>query len=222
MVIKIAIVDDKQSNRMILCEKLSSKKKFEIVLISNNGELFLQKLKSLKVLPDIVLMDLEMPILNGIDTIANASALYPSIKFIVLTVFDEDDKIFRAIRAGACGYLLKEENSDTIADAIIMAFEIGGVPMSPSIARKTLLLLSQSTIDNTTNSNKYNDIFFGLSDKETNILKLLVQGKEYKEIAVELNISPFTVRNHTTKIYSKLHVNNKAEAISLAYKQKLI
>jgi DNA-binding NarL/FixJ family response regulator len=221
MPINIAIVDDKQSNRIILGEKLAENKNFEIVFTAINGEDFLEKMKVQHTnLPNVVLMDLEMPIMDGIDAIANGSALYEDVKFIVLTVFDEDEKIFRAIRAGACGYLLKEESADTIAESITMAIEMGGVPMSPSVARKTLSLLSNATLNkkNTTQS----IITFDLSDREKDILKLLVQGKEYKEIADDLQISPFTVRNHTTKIYSKLHVNSKAEAISLAYKQRLI
>jgi DNA-binding NarL/FixJ family response regulator len=222
MSIKIAIVDDKQSNRIILGEKLAANEDFEVVFTAINGEDFLQKMKQQNELPDVVLMDLEMPGMDGIDAIANGSAMYETVKFVVLTVFDEDEKIFRAIRAGACGYLLKEESTETIAEAITMAIEIGGVPMSPSVARKTLMLLSNATL----NAAKQKEITistpFDLSERETDILKLLVQGKEYKEIADDLHISPFTVRNHTTKIYSKLHVNSKAEAISLAYKQKLV
>jgi RNA polymerase sigma factor (sigma-70 family) len=223
MSIKIAIVDDKQSNRVILGEKLAENKDFEIVFTAINGEDFLQKMKLQKDnLPNVVLMDLEMPLMDGIDAIANGSALYEQVKFIVLTVFDEDEKIFRAIRAGACGYLLKEESAETIAESITMAIEIGGVPMSPSVARRTLSLLSNSNFTKNEKAEIINNDLFDLSERETDILKLLVDGKEYKEIAELLHISPFTVRNHTTKIYSKLHVNSKAEAISLAYKKKLV
>jgi RNA polymerase sigma factor (sigma-70 family) len=223
MSIKIAIVDDKQSNRVILGEKLAENKDFEIVFTAINGEDFLQKMKLQKDnLPDVVLMDLEMPLMDGIDAIANGSALYDQVKFIVLTVFDEDEKIFRAIRAGACGYLLKEESAETIAESITMAIEIGGVPMSPSVARRTLSLLNNSNFSKNEKAEIINNDLFDLSERETDILKLLVNGKEYKEIAELLHISPFTVRNHTTKIYSKLHVNSKAEAISLAYKKKLV
>jgi RNA polymerase sigma factor (sigma-70 family) len=223
MSIKIAIVDDKQSNRVILGEKLAENKDFEIVFTAINGEDFLQKMKLQKDnLPDVVLMDLEMPLMDGIDAIANGSALYEQVKFIVLTVFDEDEKIFRAIRAGACGYLLKEESAETIAESITMAIEIGGVPMSPSVARRTLSLLSNSNFTKNEKAEIINNDLFDLSERETDILKLLVDGKEYKEIAELLHISPFTVRNHTTKIYCKLHVNSKAEAISLAYKKKLV
>jgi RNA polymerase sigma factor (sigma-70 family) len=223
MSIKIAIVDDKQSNRVILGEKLAENKDFEIVFTAINGEDFLQKMKLQKDnLPNVVLMDLEMPLMDGIDAIANGSALYEQVKFIVLTVFDEDEKIFRAIRAGACGYLLKEESAETIAESITIAIEIGGVPMSPSVARRTLSLLSNSNFTKNEKEEIINNDLFDLSERETDILKLLVDGKEYKEIAELLHISPFTVRNHTTKIYSKLHVNSKAEAISLAYKKKLV
>lgn len=223
MPIKIVIVDDKQSNRVILSEKLAENKGFEILFTAINGEDFLAKMKWQNTnLPDVVLMDLEMPIMDGIDTIANGSALYEHVKFIVLTIFDEDEKIFRAIRAGACGYLLKEETAVSIAASITMAIEIGGVPMSPSVARKTLSLLSHSAFSKNEKQEVINNDLFDLSKRETDILKLLVAGKEYKEIADELGISPFTVRNHTTKIYSKLHVNSKAEAIGLAYKKKLV
>jgi DNA-binding NarL/FixJ family response regulator len=223
MSIKIAIVDDKQSNRIILGEKLAENKDFEIVFTAINGEDFLEKMKLQKQnLPNVVLMDLEMPHMDGIDAIANGSALYDQVKFIVLTVFDEDEKIFRAIRAGACGYLLKEETAETIAESISMAIENGGVPMSPSVARRTLSLLSNSNFTKNEKAEIINNELFDLSERETDILKLLVDGKEYKEIAELLYISPFTVRNHTTKIYSKLHVNSKAEAISLAYKKKLV
>jgi RNA polymerase sigma factor (sigma-70 family) len=222
MSIKIAIVDDKQSNRVILGEKLAANEDFEVVFTAINGEDFLQKMKQQNELPDVVLMDLEMPGMDGIDAIANGSALYEQVKFIVLTVFDEDEKIFRAIRAGACGYLLKEESAETIAESITMAIEIGGVPMSPSVARRTLSLLSNSNFSKNEKAEIINNDLFDLSQRETDILKLLVDGKEYKEIAELLHISPFTVRNHTTKIYSKLHVNSKAEAISLAYKKKLV
>jgi RNA polymerase sigma factor (sigma-70 family) len=222
MSIKIAIVDDKQSNRVILGEKLAANEDFEVVFTAINGEDFLQKMKQQHELPDVVLMDLEMPGMDGIDAIANGSALYEQVKFIVLTVFDEDEKIFRAIRAGACGYLLKEESAETIAESITMAIEIGGVPMSPSVARRTLSLLSNSKFSKNEKAEIINNDLFDLSQRETDILKLLVDGKEYKEIAELLHISPFTVRNHTTKIYSKLHVNSKAEAISLAYKKKLV
>ncbi len=223
MSIKIAIVDDKQSNRIILGEKLAENKDFEILFTAINGEDFLEKMKLQKDnLPDVVLMDLEMPLMDGIDAIANGSTLYEQVKFVVLTVFDEDEKIFRAIRAGACGYLLKEESAESIAEAITMAIEIGGVPMSPSVARKTLSLLSKSFFTKNEKEETISNTLFDLSERETSILKLLVNGKEYREIAEELHISPFTVRNHTTKIYAKLHVNSKAEAISLAYKQKLV
>src|SRR5690242_13424416 len=116
--IRIGIVDDKANNRNILADKLQRNHFFSIVLQASNGEDFLEKISGLSdnEKPHVVLMDLEMPVVDGVAAIASASSLYPSIKFVVLTIFDDDDKIFKAIRAGACGYLLKEESGPVIAD----------------------------------------------------------------------------------------------------------
>ena len=112
--IRVAIVDDKINNRKVITDKLSRNNFFSIAFQAVNGEDFLDKMKqsSEDDQPHIVLMDLEMPEVDGVSAIATASSLYPAVKFVVLTIFDDDDKIFRAIRAGACGYLLKEESGD--------------------------------------------------------------------------------------------------------------
>jgi DNA-binding NarL/FixJ family response regulator len=136
--IKVAIVDDKKNNRIILADKLRRNNLFEIKLEAANGEIFLEKMAALMPYdrPEIVLMDLEMPVMDGIVTIATGSSLYPGIKYVVLTIFDDDDKIFNAIKAGACGYLLKEESGEIIADMLINLWKNGAGPISPSIAYK--------------------------------------------------------------------------------------
>jgi DNA-binding NarL/FixJ family response regulator len=132
----------------------------------------------------------------------------------MLTLFDDDEKIFEAIKAGAVGYLLKDENADRIVEAIKEITEFGGSPMSPRIARKALQMLMSSEHK----SEKKNDS--GLSERELDILKGLVDGLDYKAVAEKLFISPLTVRTHITKIYKKLRVNNKVQAVNLAVKNK--
>jgi DNA-binding NarL/FixJ family response regulator len=223
MPIQIAIVDDKPINRQTVKDKLIGHSLIELVFEAKNGIDFLEKLKTISIKPDVVLMDLEMPEMNGIDAISIATAAYPGIKFIVLTVFEENDKIFEAIKAGASGYLLKEDSAIHILDAVTSVYEHNGIPMSPSIARKTLDLLRQvpahPIIENTeqvyTNSS-------GLSEREIEILKEMVSGKNYKAIGEKLFISPLTVRKHAAHIYEKLHVSNRTQAINIAQKHKWI
>ena len=119
--IRVAITDDKLNNRSILADKLQRNPFFEISFQAVDGEDFLQRMKQLpeEEHPHIVLMDIEMPVMNGVTAIASGSSLYPKVKFVVLTIFDDDDKIFKAIKAGACGYLLKEESSPVIIDMLM-------------------------------------------------------------------------------------------------------
>ena len=144
MVYRIAIVDDISQNRISLSEKINYSGEVDVVMMARNGKDFLAQLKALPSdkHPQLVLMDIDMPEMNGIETVRAAHNLYSDIKYIMLTVFDDDDKLFDAIQAGADGYLLKEERVDTIVDAIKEVIEKQGAPMSPSIARKALNLLS--------------------------------------------------------------------------------
>jgi len=223
MSISIAIVDDKPINRQTVKDKLIDQIGILIVFEAKNGLDFLEKLKLASIKPDVVLMDLEMPEMNGIEAISIATAAYPSIKFIVLTVFEENDKIFEAIKAGASGYLLKEDSAIHIVDAINSVYEHNGIPMSPSIARKTLELLKNIPVKPITeNKELTNTNRAGLSEREIEILKEMVSGKNYKAIGEKLFISPLTVRKHASHIYEKLHVNNRTQAINIAQKQKWI
>lgn len=221
MAIKIAIADDKQINRTTVKEKVMSYKEIELVLEAKNGHDFLEQLKHLPVekRPHVVLMDLEMPVMDGIQAISLASAAYPDIKFIVLTVFEDNEKIFEAIKAGAGGYLLKDDTAVNIIDAITNVVEYNGIPMSPAIARKTMELLKLSAVIVTSETAHAGPL---LSDREMEILKEMVTGKNYKAIGEKLFISPLTVRKHVAHIYEKLHVNSRAQIINLAYKNKWI
>jgi DNA-binding NarL/FixJ family response regulator len=220
--IRIVIVDDKINNRTVIADKLSHNNFFSIIFQAVNGQDFLDKMKALPEddMPHIVLMDLEMPHIDGVSAIGTASSLYPNIKYVVLTIFDDDDKIFRAIKAGACGYILKEESGQVIIDMLMNLWESGAGPISPSIAYKILQMVQQPTIAK--EKEHYDDNFFQLSDREKEILQLLSQGLEYKEIGLKIFISPNTVKKHCINIYQKLHVNSKAQALRIAYTRGLI
>jgi DNA-binding NarL/FixJ family response regulator len=218
---RIAIADDKQINRTTVKEKIISFKEIELVLEAKNGHDFLEQLKALPVHrhPQVVLMDLEMPVMDGIQAISLASSAYPGIKFIVLTVFEDNEKIFEAIKAGAGGYLLKDDSAVNIIDAITNVVEYNGIPMSPAIARKAMELLKQSPVPVSKESVTVDS---ALSDREMEILKEMVTGKNYKTIGEKLFISPLTVRKHVAHIYEKLHVNSRAQIINLAHKNKWV
>ncbi len=215
---KIGIVDDSFQIIASLTDELTQLGEVEIVLRARNGEDFLQQLTKIPTEqhPQLVLMDIDMPLMNGIESVRTCSVLYESIKYIMLTVFDDDDKLFDAIQAGADGYLLKEEQPDVILRAIKEVMEQEGAPMSPRIARKTLDLLSNKS------NSKDNTIATTLSEREMDILKGLVDGLDFRQIAERLFISPFTVRNHITKVYEKLHVSSKTEAVKMAIKNRWV
>lgn len=219
---KIALVDDNPINHRSFLQKVLPFPDLQLSISAFSGHEFLEKLKGLPLhqLPLVVFMDIEMPGLNGIDTIKLAKSIYPSIFFVVLTVFEDDDTIFEAIQAGACGYLLKHESHHTIREAITEILEYGGAPMSPAIARKTLKLLGQS---------KHEDVHINpsiidtlLSEREKEVLLHLVNGYDAKRIAEITEISTLTVRKHIANIYTKLHVNSKAQIISMAHKNNWI
>jgi len=217
--IKIGIVDDKRNVRINLVEGLKLYEFIEVKLVCENGAHFLEeiKLKPDNECPEIVLMDIDMPEMDGITAIRHAKVIYPNIEFIVLTVFDEDEKIFEAIKAGASGYLLKDESVQNIASFIQQVKEFRAVPMTPAIARRTLKLLTADK-NETAKADVYS---FNLGQREKEVLGLMVEGLNYKKIAEKLGLSHYTVRNQITSIYQKLHVTCKVDAVKLAIKNKL-
>jgi len=225
MPVNIAIVDDKASNRSIIKDKLLRHKIFEVSLTAENGKDFLDKMKVLPLdkLPSVVLMDLEMPEMDGVDAVAAGSYLYPSVKFVMLTIFDDEEKIFKAIKAGAFGYLLKDESAENIAETLEQMHENGVGPISPGIAHKILQLVQNNPVSLIQKQIPEKDKTpFNLTEREQEILKLLVHGMQYKEIGNQLQISPNTAKKHVLNIYAKLHVNSKAQALALAYEKGLI
>jgi DNA-binding NarL/FixJ family response regulator len=225
MNITIAIADDKLVNRQTVKDKLNGYKEISILFEAKNGQDFLEQLKAAKQLPHVVLMDLEMPELDGIETIRLATANYPAIKFIVLTVFEDSTKIFEAIKAGAHGYLLKEDTAVNIVDAIVTVHEYNGIPMSPAIARKAMDMLMQAPVHAYIEQEEELPVktdSAGLSSREMEVLKELASGKNYKFIGEKLFLSPLTIRKHVANIYDKLHVNSRAQLINIAHKKKWI
>jgi len=226
MSIKVAIIDDVASNRNILKDKLLRHGHFEIVIVAEDGRDFLEKMRMLlpAQLPDVALMDLEMPIMDGVDAIAAGSSFFPTVKFVVLTIFDDEDKIFKAIKAGAFGYLLKDESAENISEMLWQMHESGAGPISPGIAHKILQLVQNNDLvplKKNVAPLTGKDLF-DLTQREQEILRLLVNGLVNKEIGSRLDISINTVKKHVINIYNKLHVNSRAEALHLAYEKGLL
>jgi len=213
---KIAVIDDNNFLIKSVKDKLSFFDEISISFTSNNGLECLEKLTNNRQI-DLILMDIEMPKLNGIETTAIVKQKYPQIKIIVLTVFDDDENIFNAIQAGADGYLLKDTEPKSLYEAIIQTLK-GGAIMTPSIAFKTLNLL-RSPIDIKIENEKDS---FKLTNREIEVLEQLSTGIPYTAIAENLIVSPSTVRRHIENIYHKLQVHSKTEAITLARKKRLI
>lgn len=222
MNVNIALTEDNHINRNTFMQKIKGYPELNLVFSSENGHECLEELKGLplQLLPEVIFMDLEMPEMDGIETIQIAKAMYQQIHFIVLTIFDDDEKIFEAIRAGASGYLLKHEPATIIKDAIVNVLEFGGAPMSPAIARKTMHLLSKSTHQAAASSDSVVPKI--ITEREREILQHLVNGWDAKRTATELSLSVLTVRKHIANIYTKLHVTSKAQVISLAHKNKWV
>ena len=223
MKVPVGIVDDKSQNLHLFSERLNYSDDIFIVLTASGGADFLDQMKRLPPAahPLVILMDIGMPDMDGIETVRVAKLLYPHIHFLMLTVFDDDDKLFEAIKAGADGYLLKNDKLASIIDCIVQLSETGSAPMSPRIARKTLDLLMKASMPDVKDE-ATEKMDHALSERETQILKLTVDGYAYKAIAEKLFLSSHTVRKHIANIYIKLHVSSKAQAIKLATKNKLI
>ena len=223
MKIPVGIVDDKSQNRLLFSERLNFSDEITVVMTASNGKDFLDQMKKIdfQQRPAVVLMDVEMAEMDGITAVHTGKILYPDVHFLMLTIFDDDDKIFEAIKAGADGYILKNEKVSSIIDCIVQLSESGSAPMSPRIARKTLDLLINASIPKMEKEEKEkND--YALSDREMEILKLTIDGYSYKQIASKLFLSINTVKKHLSNIYHKLHVTSKAQAIKIATKSKLI
>ena len=217
MKIRIALAEDKPFLATSIQEKLALfDDDIEFRFWANNGKVMLEKLAENHAI-DAILMDIEMPEMDGIEATAEIVAQYPHIKIIMLTVFDDEQRIFNAIQAGAMGYLLKDEPPQKLHESIKMIMD-GGAPMSPTIAAKSLKLLrNPSRAESETTGEDFN-----LGKREVEVLEQLSQGLDYQKIAENLFISPATVRKHIENIYRKLQVNNKMRAVNKAIRHNII
>lgn len=216
--IRIVIVDDNTFLQKAIQEKLAFFDDIEIKFFANDGVNLLQKLENFLHV-DLILMDIEMPNMNGIDATFEVKKKYPHLKIIMLTVFDNDENIFKAIKAGADGYFLKEVNPQELYNGIVETMN-GGAAMTPSIALKTLKLLREPISFEDESNNKNEEI--KLTSREIEVLEQLSKGLTYSSIADNLFLSAGTIRKHVENIYNKLQVHNKLEAIKKAKNNKLI
>ena len=216
MITKIAITEDNFLLAKSVQERLSFYEEFKIKFLSVNGKDLIDKLEKDTNI-DLILMDIEMPVMNGIQATEFVKNRYPQIKILILTVFDNDENIFNAIKAGADGYLLKETSPQQLQKSITEVLA-GGAAMSPSIAYKTLKLLRNPQEF----SNKKCDEDIKLSSREIEVLEQLSRGLSYNIIAINLFLSPSTIRKHIENIYTKLQVHNKLEAIEKAKNNRII
>lgn len=218
-VISIGLVDDNPVLLSNISQNLSVFEELRIEFTAVNGLDALEKLT--KHSPDIILMDIEMPQMNGIEATKEIKRRNPSQKIMMLTVLDREDKIFEAIKAGASGYLLKDEKPTRILKSIEELMD-GGAPMSPIIAAKTLEILRKEPIAEEKLTPYVSPESFNLTKREVEILEKIANGLSYTQIADQLFISAKTTRKHTENIYQKLHVHSKLEAVQLAQKNKWV
>lgn len=211
MAIKVLAYDDNDLIRNSVRILLDIEEDIELCGSFSDARSILSDVKYLH--PDVILMDVDMPEINGVEAVKLLRTENDVIPVIMLTVFDDNDTIFNAICAGASGYILKQHVTEELPSAFRLVMK-GGAPMTGTIARKILQMLPVAT---TRDQETYN-----LTEKETQILKCLVDGFSYKMISSELKISIDTVRFHIKKIYDKLHVHSATEAVSKALKNRLV
>ena len=208
--IKVTIFDDNDSLRDSVAMLLQESEDFTLAGAYSNCLDVTDNIRETR--PDVVIMDIDLPGMNGIEAVKLIRKNFPTVQVLMLTVFDDDEKVFAAIRAGAGGYILKNAEPQDLLHAILQVYN-GGSPMTPGIARKVLhefqSLLPEEKKD------------YHLSQREREVLGLLVEGHSYKMIAGKLNITYDTVRAHMKKIYEKLHVASMTEAVAKAINQKL-
>ncbi|WP_017256987.1 response regulator transcription factor [Pedobacter arcticus] len=212
--ITIAIAEDNSFALKACTDKLAQHREFKVVMSAFNGHELIENINKHQV--DLVLMDIQMPGMNGIEATELIKKQHPELKVLMLTTFDDDENIFRAIMAGANGYLLKEENSENLRQSIIETLS-GGAPMSAGVALRVLNLIRNPL---PVKADEMQD--YGLTKREVELLTQLKNGLSYEQIATNLFISYGTVRKHIENIYRKLQVNNKVSAVDVANKNRII
>ncbi|HQV00277.1 MAG: response regulator transcription factor [Bacteroidia bacterium] len=206
--IKIALVEDRDDIRNAMQILLNSEEGFKCTHVFTNGADAVNQIPKLEI--DVVLMDIDLPVLNGIESVKQLKTIKPDLLFMMVTVFEDDEKIFDALAAGASGYILKKTAPARILESITELLA-GGSPMNAQIAQRLVKHFQPQIQLNETKEQI-------LSKREIEIIEQLAKGLLYKEIAFILNISIGTVKQHLHRIYEKLHVQNKTEAINKFYR----
>ncbi len=215
MSLRIAIFDDNKNIRDSIKMLLQTEPEFEVVGVYCHVLDVIEDIRESQ--PDVVLMDIEMPGMTGIEAVKLIKQGFPQIQVLMQTVFEDDDRVFDSICAGASGYILKNHINTKLLESI-REVHYGGSPMSPSIARKVLSKMQQ--IPQFVKPEEAPD--YHLTAREKEVLLCIVNGLAYKMIADQLNISYETVRSHVKKIYEKLHVASLTEAVAKAINQRIV
>lgn len=209
--IKVAIIEDRREIRDGLAMLISGTAGFECTGTYRSMEDALPRIGS--VLPDVVLCDIGLPGMSGIEGMRILKERFPNLLLLMLTIYDDDERIFNALCAGACGYLLKKTPPVKLLEGLREAVE-GGSPMSPEVARRVIALFRDIRPPERAD--------YELTPHETRLLKLLVEGHNYKTAALELNVSINTISFHMRHIYEKLQVHSKSEAVAKALRDRLV
>lgn len=212
--IRIAVAEDNMTAMKAILLKLASDSRIQVKTIAFSGADLMQALERNNEI-DIALIDIQMPVMDGIETTRKIKALYPQVNVVMLTAFDDDDKIFASIMAGASGYLLKEESDERIVLALNETMN-GGAGMTASIALKALNLIRNPHVVATEKSD------FGITKREVELLEQLKEGRTYSQAALAMGISLGTVQRHIGSVYRKLQVNNKVEAVQKAIRNRIV
>ena len=210
--IRVTIFEDNSQLREGLFNLVDSSEGFICGGAFSNCKHVLENIEETK--PDVVLMDIEMPEITGIEAVRLIKEKFPQLKVLMQTIFEDDDKVFQAVCNGAEGYILKSTAPDEILNSIKEIY-VGGAPMTPAIALKVMHMFRQNLSTTTTNA-------FNLSAREKEILKCLVEGMSYKMVADKCLISIETVRGYIKSIYEKLQVHSKSEAVVKAVKRNIV
>lgn len=211
--INVAIVEDNHTIRQGLAALINGTTGYKCIGDYIDCESFLSELDEIE--PDVVLMDIALPGMNGIEGVKKATEKKPGLDVLMLTIYEESDKVFDALCAGACGYLVKKTPPSRLLEAIKEVKE-GGSPMSSRIAREVINAFKEGA------ASSLDDPGYNLSSREKEVLNSLANGNNYQEIADELFISVDTVRHHIRNIYKKLHVHSRSEAVAKAIRKKII
>ncbi|MGB6035812.1 MAG: response regulator transcription factor [Cryomorphaceae bacterium] len=222
--IRVAVFDDNEERRKSLRYLIGMLPDMEFVGEFEDARDAVLKVRKSK--PDVILMDIEMPGVTGIEAVSEIKKVFPNLSILMQTIFDDEAMIFEALKAGASGYLLKKGTPEKVIEGVREAYQ-GGAPMSPAIASKVLRFFrnmpaSAKEDEEKEAADKSDGTDYGLTERQKEILTELVNGSSYKMIAATMNISYNTVNTHIRHVYEKLHVHSLGEAVAKALRERIV